>query len=82
MVVQYTGHMIQTETCDNNTALQLVGVLVTCSGRIIILSIISVKNETIVNSNIVGENFTFSGFSGISLFSGWLRICEYYLTWI
>ena len=33
-VSQYTGHIIQTETCDNNTALPLVGVLVTCSGRI------------------------------------------------
>ena len=33
-VSQYTGHIIRTETCDNNTALPLVGVLVTCSGRI------------------------------------------------
>ena len=33
-VSQYTGHIIQTETCDNNAALPLVGVLVTCSGRI------------------------------------------------
>ena len=31
MAVQYTGHAKQTETCDNNTALLLVGVLVTCS---------------------------------------------------
>ena len=31
MAVQYTGHMIQTETHDKNTA--LVGVLVTCFGR-------------------------------------------------
>ena len=30
--VQYTGHMIQTETSDKNTALPLVWVLVTCSG--------------------------------------------------
>ena len=28
MAVQYTGHLIQTETRDNNTALLLVGVLV------------------------------------------------------
>ena len=28
MTVQYTGHMIQTETRDNDTALPLVGVLV------------------------------------------------------
>ena len=34
MAVQYTGHVIQTETRDNNTALPLVGVLMTCSGRI------------------------------------------------
>ena len=32
--VQYTDHVIQTETSDNNTAMPLVGVLVTCSGRI------------------------------------------------
>jgi len=30
MAVQYNGHVIQTETCDNNTALPLVGILVTC----------------------------------------------------
>ena len=29
MSVQYTGHVIQTETNDNNTALPLVEVLVT-----------------------------------------------------
>ena len=75
----FWSHDTDEKTRDNSTALLLVRVLVTCSGRIIILSIISVKNETIVNSNIVGENFTFSGFSGISLFSGWLRICKYYL---
>ena len=34
------GHVIQSETHDNNTALPLVGVLVT----LIILSIISMKN--------------------------------------
>ena len=34
MAVQYTGHVIQTETCDNNTALPLDGVLVTWSGSI------------------------------------------------
>ena len=34
MAVQYTGHVIQTETHGNNTALSMVGVLVTCSGRI------------------------------------------------
>ena len=34
IAVQYTGHVIQTETRDNNTALPLVGVLVTWSGRI------------------------------------------------
>ena len=27
MVVQHTGHVIQTETCDQYTALLLVGVL-------------------------------------------------------
>ena len=31
MTVQYTDHVIQTEACDNNTALPLVGVLVTWS---------------------------------------------------
>ena len=34
MAVQYNGHVIQKETRDNNTALSLVGVLVTWSGRI------------------------------------------------
>ena len=34
IAVQYIGHVIQTETSDNNAALPLVGVLVTCSGRI------------------------------------------------
>ena len=29
MAVQYTGHVIQTKTCDNDTALPLVEVLVT-----------------------------------------------------
>ena len=29
MALQYTGHVIQTEKCDNNTALPLVGALVT-----------------------------------------------------
>ena len=29
-----SGHVIQTETRENNTALQLVRVLVSCSGRI------------------------------------------------
>ena len=28
MAVQYTGHVIQTKTHDNNTALPLVGVLI------------------------------------------------------
>ena len=43
MAVQYTGHMIQAETCDNDTALPLVGVLVMLYGlygpNVIILSI-------------------------------------------
>ena len=34
MAVQYTFHVIQTETRGINTALPLVGVLETCSGRI------------------------------------------------
>ena len=34
LAVQYTGLVIQTKTCDNNTALPLVVVLVTCSARI------------------------------------------------
>ena len=34
MAVQDTGHVIQTETRDNNTARPLLEVLVTCSGRI------------------------------------------------
>ena len=51
MAEQYTGHVIQTETHNNNTALSLVGVLVTCCGRIIILSILSIKNEKLLNSN-------------------------------
>ena len=34
MAVQYTGHVIQTETRDNNNAMPLVEVLVTCFGRI------------------------------------------------
>ena len=34
MAVQYSGHGIQTETHDNNTALPMVGVLVTCFGCI------------------------------------------------
>ena len=50
MSVQYTGHVIQTETCDNNNALPLVGVLVTCSGPI--NNIINyIKNEKLSNSN-------------------------------
>ena len=47
-----TGHVIQTESRDNETALPLVGVLVTGYGRIYyILSIISIKNEKLSNSN-------------------------------
>ena len=34
MAVQYTGHMIQKVIRDINSALPLVGVLVTCSRRI------------------------------------------------
>ena len=34
MTVQYTGHVIQTQACDNNTALPLEGVLVMWYGRI------------------------------------------------
>ena len=40
MVVQNTGHMLRTETGDNNTALSLVGVLMTCFGRINIINYI------------------------------------------
>ena len=44
--------LIQTETCDNDTALPLVGVLVTWYGRLeIILSIISIKKFKLLNSN-------------------------------
>ena len=45
---QYSGHVIQTETRDNDTALPLVEVLVTLYGLyrlyVIILSIKSIKN--------------------------------------
>ena len=47
MAVQVTGHMIQLETSDNDTALPLVGVLVTQYGLyVIILSITSIKNPS------------------------------------
>ena len=49
MTVQYTGHMIQTETYDNKTALPLVGVYWSLytdytDYKVIILSIITIKN--------------------------------------
>ena len=50
MAMQYTGHVMM-ETRDNNTALPLVGVLVTCSKRQKILSIIFIENEKLLNSN-------------------------------
>ena len=49
MVVQYTGHVIQTETCDNNTLLLLVGVLVMCPNVYIIFLIISIKKGKLLN---------------------------------
>jgi len=74
MAMQYTGHVMM-ETRDNNIALPLVGVLVTCSRRKKILSIIFIKNEKLLNSNNNSSTPEFSGSSGISLFSDWLRIC-------
>ena len=48
----YWSHDTDRVMCDKNTALPLVGVLVTYDTDIfIILSIISVKNEKILNSN-------------------------------
>ena len=50
MAVQYTGHVKQTR--DNNTELPLVGVLVTCSGRINNIRQIHNQSE---NNNIPDE---------------------------
>ena len=79
MTVQYTGHVIQTEARDNNTALPLVGVLVTWSGRIndiinyIYFIILKFKNYLIQIT--IGAHLSFSDSSVISLFSDWLHIC-------
>ena len=59
MGVQYI--LIHTESYDNDTALPLVGVLVTWYERIFILSIISIKNEKLSNSKILGANLSFLG---------------------
>ena len=56
MAVQYTGHMLQTETHDNKLHLIL---------RIKILSIIRIKNENLSNSNNERSKPEFSGFFDI-----------------
>ena len=75
MVVQYTGHVIQTETCDNNTLLLLVGVLVMCPNVYIIFLIISIKKGKLLNLKNNRSNLRFSGSSGLSSLPDWLRIC-------
>ena len=59
MDMQYTGYVMRMRTRDNNTALPLVGVLVTCFGRIKKLSIKSIKNENFYIEIIIGANLSF-----------------------
>ena len=54
MTVQCTGHMIQTETSDNNTVLSIGW---SSSDIKITLSIISIKNENLLNSNNNKRNY-------------------------
>ena len=65
MAVQYTGHVIQMETCDNNTALPLVGVLVTCSLRTNRLS-------STIDGNTECSHFQYSCLNIISVNSNFL----------
>jgi len=67
MAVQYIGHMIQTETCDNDTALPLVEVPVTSRYLLYyLLYLLKMKNYLI--QIVIGANLSPLGFSGI-LFS-------------